>query len=165
MSTAPPGRARRAVGPGATQVLADTPQPPRTPPPWSPRAVDDALRTALERFEQQAEGWQDAFDGFDEDVLAEAAFEARAFAADPASAVDRLVADLYRQLADWQQAIGALARELTAAAQDRPQPEWAADAGRCEDVRRCRARQALLEAVARHHHRPLPDEEPDDRPW
>ncbi|WP_406085913.1 hypothetical protein [Kitasatospora purpeofusca] len=28
-----------------------------------------------------------------------------------------------------------------------------------------RARQALLEAIARHHHGPLPDEEPDDRPW
>ncbi|MEE1821622.1 hypothetical protein PUR61_05340 [Streptomyces sp. BE20] len=62
-------------------------------------------------------------------------------------------------------AIGELGRALTAAAQDRPLPDWAAGAGRTEDVRRRRARQALLEAIARHHHGPLPDQEPDDRPW
>ncbi|MFJ4672725.1 hypothetical protein [Kitasatospora purpeofusca] len=40
-----PSRARRALGPGAAQALADTIRAPRTPPPWSPAAVDAALRT------------------------------------------------------------------------------------------------------------------------
>ncbi|MER6365942.1 hypothetical protein [Kitasatospora sp. NPDC001527] len=148
-------------------MLADTVRSPRTPPLWSPEAVDAALHGVLGRFEAVAEtaGWRDAFDGLDEDVLAEAAAEARAFGADPAAAVDDLVGELGRQLAAWQEAIGELGRALIAAAQDRPLPEWAADAGRSEDVRRRRARQALLEAIARHHHGPLPDEEPNDRPW
>ncbi|KOV13304.1 hypothetical protein ADK60_29865 [Streptomyces sp. XY431] len=161
----PTRRARRALGPGADRVLADTVRTPRTPPPWSPAAVAGALRAELERFEATAEPWRDAFDGLDEDVLAEAASEARAFGADPAAAVDHLVSELRQRLADWQDAIGELGRELTAAAQDRPLPEWAADAGRTEDVHRRRARQALLEAIARHHHGPVPDEEPDDKPW
>ncbi|MFE4360428.1 hypothetical protein [Kitasatospora sp. NPDC056800] len=160
-----PGRARRALGPRADRVLTDTLRAPRTPPPWSPAAVDAALRTALAEFERRAERWRDAFEGLDEDVLAEAAGEARSFGADPDAAVDRLVGELRQQLADWQGAIGELSRALTAAAQDRPLPEWTADAGRTEDVRRRQARQALLEAIARHHHGPLPDEEPDDRPW
>ncbi|WP_380286480.1 hypothetical protein [Kitasatospora purpeofusca] len=163
----PTRRARRALGPGAAQALADVVRAPRTPPPWSPQAIDAALRTVLDRFEATAEtaGWRDAFDGLDEDVLGEAAAEARAFGADPAAAVDHLVGELRRQLAAWQHAIGELGRALTAAAQERPLPEWAADAGRTEDVRRRQARQALLEAIARHHHGPLPDEEPGDRPW
>ncbi|MER5353373.1 hypothetical protein ABT093_23940 [Kitasatospora sp. NPDC002551] len=167
VSAVRPGRARRALGPGAVRVLADTVRSPRTPPLWSPEAVDAALHGVLGRFEAVAEtaGWRDAFDGLDEDVLAEAAAEARAFGADPAAAVDDLVGELGRQLAAWQEAIGELGRALIAAAQDRPLPEWAADAGRSEDVRRRRARQALLEAIARHHHGPLPDEEPNDRPW
>ncbi|MFE7191355.1 hypothetical protein [Kitasatospora sp. NPDC057541] len=61
--------------------------------------------------------------------------------------------------------VGEVGRALTSAAQDRPLPDWAADAGRTEDVRQRRARPALLEAVARHRHGPLPDEEPGDRPW
>ncbi|QNE73242.1 hypothetical protein F0344_34320 [Streptomyces finlayi] len=44
----------------------------------------------------------------DEDVLAEAAAEARAFGAGPAAAVDELVRGLLGQLADWQQSIGEL---------------------------------------------------------
>ncbi|MFD9597369.1 hypothetical protein ACFWA9_32095 [Kitasatospora sp. NPDC059973] len=100
MTPPPPARrARRALGPGAARVLADTVRTPRTPPPWSPAAVEGALRAVLERFEATAEPWR------------------------------------------------------------------AADAGRTEDVHRRRARQALLEAIARHHHGPVPDEEPDDRPW
>ncbi|MET8703788.1 hypothetical protein ABZW10_33790 [Kitasatospora sp. NPDC004723] len=168
MTTPPPTRrARRALGPGAARVLADAVRAPRTPPPWSPQAVDATLRGVLERFEAAAEaaGWRDAFDGLDEDVLAETAAEARAFGADPAAAVDHLVGGLRRRLAAWQHAIGELGRALTAAAQDRPLPEWAADAGRTEDIRRRQARRTLLEAIARHHHGPLPDEEPDDRPW
>ncbi|MFE5586080.1 hypothetical protein [Kitasatospora sp. NPDC056531] len=117
-----PGRARRALGPGTDRVLADTVRAPRTPPPWSPTAVDTALRTLLDAFQQTTEPWRDAFEGLDEDVLAEAA-------------------------------------------QDRPLPEWAADAGRTEDVRWRRARQALIEAVARHHRGHLPAGPPDDRPW
>ncbi|MFF4385114.1 hypothetical protein [Kitasatospora sp. NPDC001547] len=160
-----PGRARRALGPGAELVLADTVRAPRTPPPWSPAAVDNALRTALEEFEQRAEPWRDAFEGLDEDVLAEAATEARSFGGDPAGAVDELVRGLYGQLDHWQQAIGELGSRLTPAAQERPLPNFAADAGRTEDVRWRQARQALLEAVARHHHGPLPGGPPDDRPW
>ncbi|MFE7528550.1 hypothetical protein ACFU7Y_22935 [Kitasatospora sp. NPDC057542] len=166
MTTPPPARrARRALGPGAARVLTDTVRAPRTPPPWSPEAVEAALRATLERFEATVEGWRDAFDGLDEDVFGECAAEARAFGADPAAAVDELVGELRQQLAAWQHAIGELGHELTAATQDRPLPEWAADVGRTEDVRRRQARTALLEAIARHHHGPLPDEEPGDRPW
>ncbi|MFE7490122.1 hypothetical protein [Kitasatospora sp. NPDC057541] len=167
MTPPPTRRARRALGPGAAQALNDAVRAPRTPPPWSPQTVDATLRGVLDRFEAATEtaGWRDAFDGLDEDVLAEAAAEARAFGADPAAAVDHLVGELRRQLAAWQQAIGELGRALTAAAQDRPPPDWAADAGRTEDDRRRRARQALLEAITRHHHGPLPCEEPDNRPW
>ncbi|MFD5433524.1 hypothetical protein ACFWJ4_15400 [Kitasatospora sp. NPDC127067] len=77
---------------------------------------------------------------------------ARAFGTDLAAAVDRLVRGLLLELEDWQRAIGALGAGLTAAAQERPLPEWAADASRTEDARRRQARQALLEAIARHHH-------------
>ncbi|MFF2080570.1 hypothetical protein ACFVXG_38130 [Kitasatospora sp. NPDC058162] len=160
-----PGRARRALGPGADRVLADTVRTPRTPPPWSPAAVDGALRTVLEEFEQRAEPWRDAFDGLDEDVLAEAAAEARSFGADPGGAVDKLVHGLVGQLDHWQHAIGELGRTLTAAAQDRQLPEWAANAGRTEDVRWRQARQALLEAVARHHHGILTSRTLANRPW
>ncbi|MFJ6384606.1 hypothetical protein ACIQI7_31945 [Kitasatospora sp. NPDC092039] len=156
---------RRALGPGAARVLADTVRAPRTPPPWSPAAVETALHTVLEEFEQRAEPWRETFEDLDEDVLAETAAEARVFETDPARAVDELVRGLYGQLADWQAAIGDLGRALTAAAQDRPLPEWAANAGRTEDVRWRRARLALLEAVARHHHGHLPAAVPDDRPW
>ncbi len=138
---------------------------PRTPPPWSPAAVAAALRTLLERFEEAAESWRDTFEGLDEDVLGEAASEARAFGADPVAAVDELVRDLLGRLDHWHQAIDTLARALTAAAQDRPLPEWAADAGRIEDVRWRQARAALLEAVARHHHGHLPGGAPQERPW
>ena len=54
---------------------------------------------------------------------------------------------------------------LTAAAQDRPLHECAADAGRTANVRRRQALQALLEAVAFHHHGALPAEVPADRAW
>ncbi|MEU4302874.1 hypothetical protein [Kitasatospora aureofaciens] len=134
-----PGRARRALGPGATRVLADTVRAPRTPPPWSPAAVDAALRTAWKEFERRA---GPSFEGLDEDVLAEAAAEARAFGTEPASAVDELVHGLLRELDHWQRAIGEFGRWLTTAAQDRPHPDFAADAGRAEDVHWRRARQA-----------------------
>ncbi|WP_158845859.1 hypothetical protein [Streptomyces sp. NRRL WC-3742] len=160
-----PGRARRALGPGAARALADTVHAPRTPPPWSPAAVEATLRALLEDFEQRVETWRDAFEGLDEDVLAEAAAEARSFGTDPAGAVDELVRSLLLELGHWQRAIGGLGRRLTTAAQDRPLPDFAADAGRTEDVRWHRARQTLLEAIARHHHGTLPPGPPDDRPW
>ncbi|MFF2147454.1 hypothetical protein [Kitasatospora sp. NPDC058190] len=160
-----PGRARRALGPGADQVLADTVRAARTPPPWSPAAVDAALHAALGEFERASEPWRDAFDGLDEDVLAEAAAEARSFGADPAGAVDELVHGLLGQLDHWQQAIGDPGRRLTTAAQDRPLPAWAADARCTEDVRWRQARQALIQAIARHHHGTLPTGPPNDRPW
>lgn len=90
---------RRALGPGATRVLTDTVRAPRTPPPWSPAAVDTVLRAVLEDFEQTAELWRDAFEDLDEDVLAETAAEARIFGADQAGAVDELVRGLLGQLA------------------------------------------------------------------
>ncbi|MFF3597980.1 hypothetical protein [Kitasatospora indigofera] len=162
MTTTPTGRGgRRALGPGAARVLSDTVRAPRTPPSWSPAAVDAALHGVLQEYGQRAEAWRDAFEGLDEDLLAEAASEARAFHADPAGAVDELVRSLLHELAGWQQAIRALGRDLTAAAQDRPLPEWVADAGRTEDVRWRQARTALLEAVARA----LPAGQPEERPW
>ncbi|MEU1425327.1 hypothetical protein [Kitasatospora sp. NPDC005751] len=147
------------------RILSATVRPPRTPPSWSPAAVDADLRTALDAFGQQAAGWYEVFADFDEDVLAEAATEARAFRRDPAAAVDQLVADLVRQLADWDRALDRLGETLTAAAQGRPLPDWAATAARTEELRRRRARQTLLEATALHHHRgPAPDRH-TCRPW
>ncbi|MEU9617309.1 hypothetical protein AB0D56_38225 [Streptomyces sp. NPDC048209] len=43
---------------------------------------------------------EEAFEGLDEDVLAEAATEARSFGAVPAEAVDKLARRPLRQLAD-----------------------------------------------------------------
>ncbi|MEI7033375.1 hypothetical protein [Streptomyces pratensis] len=58
----------------------------------------------------------------DEDVLAEAAAEARVFGAGPAAAVDELVRGLLGQSADWQQSIGELGCALTKATEGRPLP-------------------------------------------
>ncbi|MFJ3794250.1 hypothetical protein [Kitasatospora sp. NPDC090091] len=106
---------RRALGPGAARVLTDNVRAPRTPPPWSPAAVEGALRAVLEEFERTAEPWREAFEDLDEDVLAETAAEARSFGTDPASAVDQLVRTLLLELDHWQRAIGDLGRALTAA--------------------------------------------------
>ncbi len=149
----------------AARALADTVSAPRRPPPWSPAAVESALHEALHAFEERAKEWWDDFEGLDEDLLAEAAGEARMLGADPVTAVDQLVRALLRELGVWHQAIGGLGRALTAAAQERPLPNWAADAGRTEDVRWRQARTALLEAVARHHHGHLPGGAPQERPW
>ncbi len=159
------GTLRRGLGPGAGRALAAGARQPRTPPPWSPAAVDADLRAALAAFGQQAAGCCEAFADFDEDVLAEAAAEARAFRREPAAAVDQLVADLVGQLADWDRALDRLGERLTAAAQGRPLPDWAATDARTEEARRRRARQTLLEAIALHHHRgPAPDAH-TCRPW
>ncbi|OKI25158.1 hypothetical protein A6A07_31720 [Streptomyces sp. CB03911] len=145
-------------------MLADTVRAPRTPPSWSPAAVEAALQGVLEEYGQRAQAWRDAFEGLDEDLLAEAATEARVFGRDQVAAVDHLVRDLTAQLTRWQQAIDRLADDLAKAAQGRPLPEHVADTGRIEDVRWRQARSALLEAVARHHHGALPAV-PGDRPW
>ncbi|RAJ32840.1 hypothetical protein K353_05838 [Kitasatospora sp. SolWspMP-SS2h] len=169
VSSPSPGRVsgalRRGLGPGAGRALAAGVRQPRTPPPWSPAAVDADLRAALDAFEQQTVDWCEAFEDFDEDVLAEAAAEARVFRRDSGAAVHQLVADLVGQLADWDRALDRLGKTLTAAARARPLPDWAATAARTEEARRRRARQTLLEAIALHHHRgPAPD--PRTRhPW
>ncbi|MEU6972933.1 hypothetical protein AB0A71_35510 [Kitasatospora aureofaciens] len=107
---------RRALGPGTTRVLADTVRAPRTPPPWSPAAVEGALHAVLQKFERTTEPWREAFEDLDEDVLAETAAEARVFDTDPARAVDELVRGTLGQLADWQAAIGERGRAGPAAA-------------------------------------------------
>ncbi|MGI5484731.1 hypothetical protein [Streptomyces lavendofoliae] len=94
---------------------------------------------------------REALEDLDEDVLAKAAAEARAFGADPAAAVE-LVRGLLGRLADWQQSIGELGCALTTAAERRPLPGWSTDAGRAEDIGWRQARATLLEAAARHHH-------------
>ncbi|MEV0537255.1 hypothetical protein [Kitasatospora sp. NPDC050463] len=81
---------RRGLAPGAGRVLSATIRPPCTPLPWSPAALDAELHAALAAFDAAAAPWREAFEDLDEDVLAEAAAEARAFRADPAAAVDEL---------------------------------------------------------------------------
>ena len=145
--------------------MASSARAPRTPPPWSPAAIEAELTTVTAAFERTAAAWREVFDGLDEDLLAEAATEARIFGLDPVAAVDHLVRDLTAQLTRWQQALDRLADDLAKAAQGRPLPEHAADTGRVEDVRWRQARAALLEAVARHHHGALPAGVPSARPW
>ncbi|MEU8927738.1 hypothetical protein AB0D10_43700 [Kitasatospora sp. NPDC048545] len=149
---------RRALGPGAARV-------PRTAPTWSPAAVDTALHTVLEEFERTAEPWREAFEDLDEDVLAETAAEARVFGTDPAGAVDELVRALLGQLDQPLAAGDRQARTRAHRSRAGAAAAGAADASRTEDVRWRRFRQALLEAVARHHHGTLPAGPPDDRPW
>lgn len=120
--------------------------------PCSPAALDAELHAALAAFDAAAAPWREALEDLDEDVLAEAAAEARAFGAGPAAAVDELVRGPLGQLADWQQSIGELGRALTTATEGRPLPGWSTDAGRTEDIRWRQDRPTLLEAVARHHH-------------
>ncbi|MFJ9953615.1 hypothetical protein [Kitasatospora sp. NPDC091207] len=156
---------RRALGPGAARVLTDTVRAPRTPPPWSPATLDAGLRGVLDAYEEAAAPRREAFEDLDEDVLAEAAAEARAFGTDPNGAVDALVRGLLLQLTEWQRTIDALGRDLTAAARERPLPAWAADAGRTEDIRWHQARTALLEAVTRHHHGGPAPVAGTGRPW
>lgn len=144
--------ARLGLAPGAGLALSASVRPPRTPSPWSPAALDAELHAALAAFDAVAAPWREALEDLDEDVLAEAAAEARAFGSGPVAAVDELVRGRLGQLADWQQSIGELGRALTTASEGRPLPGWATDAGRNEDVGWRQARTALLEAVARHYH-------------
>lgn len=54
-------------------------------------ALDTELHAALAAFDAAAAPWGEALEDLDEDVLADAAAEARAFGAGPAAAVDELV--------------------------------------------------------------------------
>ncbi|MEV7189988.1 hypothetical protein [Kitasatospora sp. NPDC093102] len=62
--------------------------------------------------------------------------------------------NLQQELAARQGAISEPGHEPTEAARDRPLPGGPADTRRAEGGRRRHARQALLEAIARHHHGP-----------
>ncbi|MFF2549273.1 hypothetical protein ACFVUY_42865 [Kitasatospora sp. NPDC058063] len=99
-----------------------------------------------------AERWAEVFEDLDEDVLGEAGQEARQDGRDPGRAVDVLVRGLVRQLEEWKKAATGLEEALGAAALGRPLPGWAAEALAAEQGRLWGARQALLEAIARHHH-------------
>ncbi|MFF2549257.1 hypothetical protein ACFVUY_42785 [Kitasatospora sp. NPDC058063] len=99
-----------------------------------------------------AERWEEAFEDLDEDVLGEAGQEARQDGQAPDPAVNVLVRGLVRQLEEWKKAATALEEALGAAALGRPLPVWAAEALAAEQGRLWGARQALLEAIARHHH-------------
>ncbi|MEU1482781.1 hypothetical protein [Streptomyces sp. NPDC005752] len=70
--------------------------------PCPPAALDAELHAALAAFDAAAAPWREALEDLDEDVLAEAGAEARAFGAGPTTAVDELVRGLLGQLADWQ---------------------------------------------------------------
>ncbi|MFD4661652.1 hypothetical protein ACFWP2_39285 [Kitasatospora sp. NPDC058444] len=96
--------------------------------------------------------WEAVFEDLDEDALGEVAQEARQDGQDPVGAVDVFVRGLVRQLEDWKRADAVLEGALGAAALGRPLPVWAADALAAEQGRLWGARQALLEAIARHHH-------------
>ncbi|WP_146616625.1 hypothetical protein [Kitasatospora sp. SolWspMP-SS2h] len=95
---------------------------PRRPLPWSPAAVENALHEVLHAYQERARQWREDFEDLDEDLLAEAAGEARIFGADPVAAVDKLVRALLSGLGLWQEAIGTLRWDLAAAAQERPLP-------------------------------------------
>ncbi|GAA1410781.1 hypothetical protein GCM10009639_61970 [Kitasatospora putterlickiae] len=142
------------MGPGvAGRAFTVVGRAPRSPLPWSQESVDDGLQSALADHQQLVAGqWAEAFEDLDEDVLGEVAQEARQDGQDPARAVDVFVRSLVRQLEDWKRADAVLAKALDEAALGRALPVWAADALAAEQGRLWGARQALLEAVARHHH-------------
>ncbi|MFJ9448384.1 hypothetical protein ACIRRH_42230 [Kitasatospora sp. NPDC101235] len=121
--------------------------------PWARESVDADLQGVLAGHRRLvAARWEEAFEDLDEDVLGEAAQEARRDGQGAGRAVDVLVRGLIRQLEEWKQADTGLEESLAAAALGRPLPVWAADALAAEQGRLWGARQALLEAVARHHH-------------
>ncbi|MFE2728766.1 hypothetical protein [Kitasatospora sp. NPDC059327] len=153
-STPRPRRGGTGLGPGVPgRAFAVVGRAPRSPLPWSQESVDDGLQSVLAGHQRLvAARWETAFEDLDEDVLGEVAQEARQDGRDPAGAVDVFVRSLVRQLEDWKQADTALAKALNEAALGRPLPVWAADALAAERGRLWGARQALLEAVARHHH-------------
>lgn len=153
-STPRPRRGGAGLGPGVHgRAFAVVGRAPRSPLPWSQESVDDELQSVLADHQRLVAGrWAETFEDLDEDVLGEVAQEARQDRQDPAGAVDVFVRSLVRQLEDWKQADTTLAKALNEAALGRPMPVWAADALTAEQGRLWGARQALLEAVARHHH-------------
>ncbi|MFE7490117.1 hypothetical protein [Kitasatospora sp. NPDC057541] len=156
MSSTSTPRPRRGAGlaPGvAGRAFAVVGRAPRSPLPWARESVDDELQSVPAGHQRLvAARWEAVFEDLDEDALGEVAQEARQDGQDPAGAVDLFVRSLMRQLEDWKQADTALAKALNEAALGRPMPVWAADALAAEQGRLWGARQALLEAVARHHH-------------
>ncbi|MEV7189934.1 hypothetical protein [Kitasatospora sp. NPDC093102] len=156
MSSTSSPRPRRGtgLGPGvAGRAFAVVGRAPRSPLPWARESVDDELQSVLAGHQQLvAARWEAVFEDLDEDVLGEVAQEARQDEQDPGRAVDVFVRSLVRQLEDWKQADAALEEALEKAALGRPLPVWAADALAAEQGRLWGARQALLEAIARHHH-------------
>ncbi|MFE7527376.1 hypothetical protein ACFU7Y_16885 [Kitasatospora sp. NPDC057542] len=149
ISSPRPRRSGTGLGPGvAGRAFAVVGRAPRSPLPWSQESVDDELQSVLVGHQQLvAARWEAAFEDLDEDVLGEVAQEARQDGQDPGRAVDVFVRSLIRQLEDWKQAGTALEEALEKAALGRPAGALAAEQGRLWG-----ARQALLEAVARHHH-------------
>lgn len=149
-----PRRSGSGLGPGvAGRAFAVVGRAPRSPLPWARESVDDGLRDVLVGHQRLvAERWEAAFEDLDEDVLGEVVQEARQDGQDPGRAVDVFVRGLVRQLEGWKQAGTALEEALEKAVLGRPLPVWAADALAAEQGRLWGARQALLEAVARHHH-------------
>ncbi|MFE7527702.1 hypothetical protein ACFU7Y_18590 [Kitasatospora sp. NPDC057542] len=153
-STPRPRRGGAGLGPGvAGRAFAVVGRALRSPLPWSQESVDDELQSLLAGHQRLvAARWAEAFEDLDEDAIGEVAQEARQDGQDPGRSVDVFVRSLVRQLEDWKQAEAALAKALNEAALGRPLPVWTADALAAEQGRLWDARQALLEAVARHHH-------------
>ncbi|MEV6735223.1 hypothetical protein [Streptomyces sp. NPDC051364] len=61
---------------------------------FAPPLSTPSCTPPLAAFDAAAAPWREALEDLDEDVLAEAAAEARAFGAGPAAAVDELVRGL-----------------------------------------------------------------------
>ncbi|MEV4560046.1 hypothetical protein AB0K51_24065 [Kitasatospora sp. NPDC049285] len=175
-------RRRAPLGPQAERVLVTLAgqrrgQPPAVDQPAAFReerestceesaAPPDAdLRDILEQHLQHTAELRDLFSDLDEDVLVEAATEARGDGADPVAAVDLLVRTLRHTLSEWDVRIAELGQTLTTALPDRPLPDWAKDEGRMEDVRLRQAEHALTQAVIRYHHGGAPRWDLRPRPW
>ncbi|WP_030237407.1 hypothetical protein [Streptomyces sp. NRRL S-350] len=123
------------------------------------------LRDGLERHLRHTAELRDLFSDLDEDVLAEAATEARGDGADPVAAVDLLVRTLRHALTEWDVRIAELGQTFTTLLPDRPLPDWAKSEGSMEDVRLRQAEHALAQAVIRYHHGGVPRRDPRPRPW
>ncbi|WP_380282525.1 hypothetical protein [Kitasatospora purpeofusca] len=150
-----PRRGGTGLGPDVGgRAFAVVGRAPRSPLPWSQESVDDGLQSVLAGHQRLvAARWEAAFEDLDEDALGEVAQEAwqdgrapgrgrRRLRAEPGAAAGGLEAGRRR--------VGRGAGSRPALG--RPLPVWAADARAAEQGRLWGARQALLEAVARHHH-------------
>ncbi|MGW4651246.1 hypothetical protein [Kitasatospora sp. NPDC004289] len=134
-TTSSSSRPRRGgLGPGAGRALAGSAiGSPRSPLPWSPEAVRADQQAELERYRERVAGWAREFDGLDEDVLAEAAAEARTAGQDAAADLDRLVRLLGALVTEWDQAQQGLGARLRALGHGRPLAPWALQALAAEE--------------------------------